>query len=112
MHRLVAQEFIDNLEHKAEVDHIDKNKHNNCILNLRWAASSENNRNKSKQKGTCSSNIKGVSWHRCHHKWTAQVNTNTVLKCIGYFLSEIDAAQAYNDHAERVLGAFANLNIL
>ena len=42
-HRLVAKEFIDNPENKLTVDHIDKNKQNNCVSNLRWATMTEQN---------------------------------------------------------------------
>jgi hypothetical protein len=43
IHRLVAFAFIPNLENKLTVNHIDKNKQNNCISNLEWATMSEQN---------------------------------------------------------------------
>ncbi|MZX73155.1 endodeoxyribonuclease [Streptococcus pyogenes] len=43
IHRLVAEAFIPNLENKAMVDHIDGDRKNNSINNLRWATYSENN---------------------------------------------------------------------
>lgn len=43
IHRLVAEAFIPNPENKATVDHIDGNRKNNSIDNLRWATYSENN---------------------------------------------------------------------
>ena len=43
VHRLVAEAFIPNPENKATVDHIDGNRKNNSIDNLRWATYSENN---------------------------------------------------------------------
>lgn len=42
VHRLVAQKFIPNPENKPIVDHINSDKQNNHISNLRWATHSEN----------------------------------------------------------------------
>jgi hypothetical protein len=40
---LVASTFIDNLDKKPIVNHIDGNKINNCISNLEWVTIQENN---------------------------------------------------------------------
>lgn len=42
VHRLVAQSFLENMEGKREVNHIDGNKHNNMVTNLEWCSHSEN----------------------------------------------------------------------
>ena len=45
VHRLVAEAFIPNPENKPFVDHIDTNRGNNVLSNLRWATEAENSNN-------------------------------------------------------------------
>ena len=42
VHRLVAMNYIENKHLKSQVNHIDGNKKNNCLLNLEWVTPSEN----------------------------------------------------------------------
>lgn len=45
IHRIVAEHFIENPENLKYVDHIDRDKSNNCVENLRWVTAQENIRN-------------------------------------------------------------------
>tara|TARA_R110002020_G_scaffold100495_1_gene237537 strand:+ start:4582 stop:5067 length:486 start_codon:yes stop_codon:yes gene_type:complete len=45
IHRLLAIHFIPNPNNLSEVDHIDRNRQNNDLSNLRWATKAENQEN-------------------------------------------------------------------
>ena len=59
IHRLVAIHYIPNPENKPCVDHINRNKQNNNIENLRWVTQRENCSNMSNQ-----AEFIGVGKHR------------------------------------------------
>lgn len=68
VHRLVALAFLPNLSDKPMVDHIDGNRSNNALSNLRWATRSENMLNtkvrKDKKHTTLRNIIKNGRWYR------------------------------------------------
>lgn len=51
IHRIVAETFIPNPENLPEVDHIDRDKSNNNVSNLRWVSMSQNRINRTIKKG-------------------------------------------------------------
>ena len=52
-HIIVAKQWLENDDpaHKTDVDHIDTNRTNYHLNNLRWVSKTENNRNRSGNKG-------------------------------------------------------------
>lgn len=91
------------------VDHIDGNKQNNNIENLREITKSQNGMNRKSNKNS-SSKYKGVSWAKHVNKWLVQIRINNKGINLGYFINEIDAAKTYNIKAIELFGKYAHLN--
>jgi hypothetical protein len=51
LHRLIANQFIPKPDGKCEIDHIDRDKMNNSLCNLRWISHSVNMRNRTSNNG-------------------------------------------------------------
>lgn len=86
-----------------QVDHIDGNRMNNKIENLRDATSSQNNQNR---KATSSSGVKGVVWHKQSKKWVASICVNRKSVHLGSFLSIEEAALVANRARKLAHGEF------
>lgn len=109
--RLVANAFLINLDNKPFVDHIDRNRLNNCIKNLRWSTKSENAINSNPQTKNKKSNYKGVTV-RSNNKYRSRITINTNVISLGDFDTQEEAAKAYNKAALNYFGEFAHLNII
>lgn len=92
IHRLVALAFIPNPDNLLFVDHVNGNRINNHIDNLRWGTKQENCRNRKLSKNN-TSGIKGVCWNKESNKWTAQINNENGIRIhLGYFDTKEEAA--------------------
>lgn len=85
---------------KDQLDHIDGNRLNNKIENLRECTPAQNMQNirrKYKKRDGCKkySEHVGVSWWEARRKWVVKIRTSGKQKTIGYFDDEDEAAKAY-----------------
>ena len=107
IHRLVAMTFLPNIENKKYVDHIDNNRLNNTISNLRWCDLSENQHNRKLNKNSTSA-IKGVYWHKEKNKWQAQIMINNKQIYLGCFTNLHNAKLARQLKAKELYGIYTN----
>lgn len=88
-----------------QVDHIDQNRRNNRIENLRPATQTQNQANRS----GWSDGYKGV-YASPNGRFRAIITVDGKQRSIGTFDSDVEAATAYNDAALEAWGEFAHLN--
>ena len=99
VHRLIARAFLSDYSEGLQVDHIDGDRSNNRLRNLRMATNQQNMRGRVKKRKGKSSEYRGVYWNLVSEKWHAQITIDGKRKHIGYFLFEGEAALAYNASA-------------
>ena len=90
----------------CEVDHINGDKKDNSLNNLRSATSSQNKMNVHPRNG-CSSQYKGVCWNVKRKKWESRIAFNGKTLHLGYFVDEIEAANRYTDASKLYHGEYA-----
>ena len=108
IHRLVALAFIENPSKLPLVDHIDCNKQNNRVENLRWCTYSQNNAN-SKMNSTNATGIKEVGWDKNTKKYHAQIGLNNKLYHLGLYDSKEEAAFVYEFFSLMLFKEFAKI---
>lgn len=86
VHRLIAENFLITVKRPDQkyIDHIDGNKHNNDVLNLRWVNQSENMKNEISNKKSSESHIGLIPGNYGKH-----VYNNGVVNKYFYFNDEI-----------------------
>lgn len=89
-HRLIASCFLGlNINNVLEeIDHINRNKIDNRVENLRIVTTQQNQFNRT---------AKGYTWHKLRNKWCAQICLNGKKINLGGYDSEEEARQSYLD---------------
>ena len=107
IHRLIAIAFIDNPLNKPYIDHINNQRTNNNLSNLRWVTSKENSMNSSMScKNT--SGIKGVCWHKRDRRWQVFIMLNSKQIYLGLYNTLEEAKIARQLKAKELFGEFMN----
>ena len=101
IHQLVAMAFLGHKLNinKLVVDHIDFDRTNNYLSNLRIITHRENTNQKHMKS---SSQYTGVCWHKQHNKWMSSIKINGKKKYLGYFTNELDASKAYEKELKKI----------
>lgn len=87
------------------IDHIDTDKANNAISNLREATTSENSRNQSTNSRNISGS-RGVSWHSRTRKWRVKIRREGIEYYGGSYRSLADAEKASERLCRELHGEF------
>lgn len=90
-----------------DIDHINGNKSDNRIDNLRQATKAQNSWN-AKLCVKNKSGYKGVHWYPPTNKWAAQIRVNKKRIHLGYFTFVEDAAKVIKEARERLHIEFYN----
>ena len=80
---------------EAQIDHINGDRQDNRICNLRELNNSENAQNKKRACKGSTSGILGVSWMTRANKWRAQIQINKRVTYLGIFGTKEAAQSAY-----------------
>ena len=75
-----------------EIDHIDGNKLNNNIKNLRLTTHRENHQNRKKHRA---GRLVGASYHKGYNSWQSYIAIDKTRIWLGYYKTEQEAHKAY-----------------
>jgi len=106
LHRVIWEVHVGALTSTSQIDHIDGDKLNNSIDNLREVDNQENHKNMPKQSNN-TSGVTGVGFHKSSGKWRAYIKVKSTTIHLGMFTSK-HLAVAARDHANKLYGFHAN----
>lgn len=89
-----------------QVDHINGDRADNRLSNLRLANQSQNSCNCRLRK-TNTSGYRGVSWSKEKRKWVSRIVKDHKQHVLGYFKSKDEAYYAYLQAADRLHGEYS-----
>lgn len=110
MHRVVWEMHNGPIKNGMQVDHIDGDRLNNKISNLRLASHNQNCHN-AKTRSDNTSGVKGVTWDKTLGKWRSRIMVNKKRVNVGCF-DDLELAQlATSEAREKLHENYANHGI-
>lgn len=88
------------------IDHINGNRSDNRLINLREATKPQNMQN-AKVRRDSKTGVKGVSWRESTQSWHASIKCNGKNHFLGVFQSLEEASMAVGSARSKLHGAFA-----
>jgi hypothetical protein len=88
------------------IDHIDRNKTNNKLSNLREITVAQNTQNRKKPRNN-TSGVKGVNFLKSINKWQARIMKDGKRISLGNYIRLEDAESAYNKACVKYHGKYA-----
>jgi len=101
LHRIIWIYLFGHIPDGFYIDHINGNKVDNRLENLRLATNNQNQQNRPAPKNS-SSGYRGVTWHKKINKWMSRICHNGNRITIGFFDSAQEAYDAYREKANQL----------
>lgn len=92
LHTLIANAFIPNIENKQFVDHINRDRKDNRLENLRWVSPTENNLNNLRRYNE----LYGIYWYEERQSYLVKLKVENRVRYLGW-RKNIDDAKSLRD---------------
>lgn len=103
IHRLIGECFIENPGNMAIIDHVNRDKSDNRIENLRWCSITENNRNSARHDN----DMYGIYWYETRRSYLVKLKLNNTQRYIGWKRT-LEEAKLIRDRAKREIDTELN----
>lgn len=107
--RIYLHRYLMDASSGFEVDHIDRDRMNNCRSNLRICTHQQNQCNQYLQCNNASG-VTGVRFYKARNKYVARIKFYGKDIHLGYYYNFVEAVQARDSGAKLLFGDFAVLN--